>query len=138
MKAGASSSPPPWDLSQQLGFVLGAVFGDGTHFETESGERRLPGADRVQCLLAGRGKWHLSLENTIDPDPPGSAPSALSSPDNKSAPAPPCVTGAMHACRSQCNRDEDDVDGVEGFVEVVPEEAEGGGHQNREGNKCLR
>ena len=39
--------------------------------------------------------------------------------------------------RSQSDGDEEDVEGVEGFVEVVTEETEGGGHQDGEGDKGL-
>jgi len=112
------------NLSQQGGVVLGFV----VHFE--SGKGRLPGVG--ESLFARRSIGHLSLENTVDPEPEGGAPNSFSDPDDQGAPAPPADGGMMHSGGPQSDGDKEDVEGVESLVEVVAEETEGGCHQDGE------
>ena len=67
----------------------------------------------MERLLAWGGVGHLSLENTVDPEPPNSAPSPFSNPNDESAPAPPTDGRMMHSSGEQGDGDEDDVNSVE-------------------------
>lgn len=88
-------------------------------------------------LLAGGSVRHLALEDAVDPEPPSSAPGPFSDPDDEGAPGPPADGRVMHAGGPQYDGDEDDVNGVEGFVKVVAEEAEGRSHQDGKRCECL-
>lgn len=128
------------DLSQQRGVVLAFVVFrhriQVAHFETNAGKGRFPRV--LEGLLPRRGIRHLALKNAVYPEPPNGAPSPFGNPNDEGAPAPPSDGRMMHTGGVQGDRDEEDVKCIEGFIEVVAEEAERRGDQEGERDERLK
>ena len=94
--------------------------------------------ERIQSLLSRGSVRHLSLEDSVYVEPPNTAPNPLCNPNNEGAPAPPSDGGVMHPRSVKDDRNKEDVGCIEGFIEVVPDWTESGGHQDSEWNEGLK